>query len=289
MHLLYLIFGNNSGNYLQAYASITSFKAFSNDIKSINVITDVPEWFDSISHWLNIIPLTQEQLREWKGEYNYFWRAKIKAIQETCRIYPNQPVIYLDTDTFLYKESDRIADLLRQNKALMHINEGPVQQDRSKTIRKMYNQIRILKDAPVKNLHTCDMWNAGVAASPNTAGGDEYQLALDLCDYLCRNKVTDRLLEQFSLSVALKKTYGLEEVDTEIAHYWSNKDEWNQHWSQFFLSNTFKGGSIDDYIQNFRHLNLHEIPVMRISKNTKKRLINWVNKKFPDLKVEYAR
>jgi len=290
MHLLYLIFGNHYHNYLQAYASISSFKTNCKELKTINIITDHPVWFEAIKSDINIIPLSAEQLREWKGEHNYFWRAKIKAIETLSKTYKNEPIVYLDTDTFLYNDKSKIADTLSQNKALMHLNEGAIKNDSSKTVKKMHRQITVLSGSPVENLADYDMWNAGVVASPNTKDSQEFELALSVCDFLCENKVTDRLLEQFSLSVALKHTYGLEESSDCIAHYWSNKEEWNQYWNELFLSNIFRGSDLTQFVSEFDKQGFSKMPpILKISKNTKKRLIKWVEKKFPDKEVVYLK
>ena len=289
MHLLYLIFGNNYDNYLQAHASILSFKAHCKELKTINIITDSPQWFSSTSgEQLHITQLSPQQLQAWKGEHNFFWRAKIKAIQQISQTYPGEPIVYLDTDTFLYTGASRITQRLAENKALMHLEEGPIKEDSSKTIKKMYRQILDLPDAPLENLADYHMWNAGVVASPNSKDGREFALALKLCDYLCKMQVTDRLIEQFSLSVALEHCYGLEESMESIAHYWSNKKQWNAFWSQFFLSASFKNISPSEMPQHFTQQDFAEAPaVLKISKNTKKRLISWLEKKFPDKKVVY--
>ena len=288
MHLLYLIFGDNYPNYLQAYASIISFRANCKELKTINVITDHPIWFESFREDINVITLSQEQLREWKGTHNYFWRAKIKAIETLSKMYQNEPIVYLDTDTFLYQNKSKIADTLANNKALMHLNEGAIKNDSSKAVKKMHQQIAALSDAPVEDLANYDMWNAGVVATPNTKNSKEFALALSICDFLCQNKVTDRLLEQFSLSAALKHTYGLEESEDVIAHYWSNKEEWNQYWSEFFLSNIFQGFDLKQTVDKFTQQDFSKMPpITKISKNTKNRLIKWVENKFPDKKTIY--
>lgn len=289
MHLLYLIFGNNFNNYLQAYASIFSFKAKNSDLKTVNVITDHPEWFEHIKDSVVVIPLSEEQLIAWKGPYNYFWRAKIKAIETLSKQYQNEPIVYLDTDTFLYTNTEKMVGTLRNNVALMHLNEGLIKNDKTKTVKKMYKQTQALHDSSVDNLHNHEMWNAGVVASPNTKNGEEFVLALEICDFLCKNKVTDRLLEQFSLSVALKTTYGLEECQNSIAHYWSNKEEWNRHWSEFFLTTLFQDWDINYCVAKFNEQDFSKIPILKISKNTKKRLTLWVEKNFPDKKREYLK
>ena len=288
MHSLYLIFGDHYPNYLQAYASIISFKANAKNLKTINVVTDNPSWFEPFKDDINIILISPEQLQEWKGKHNYLWRPKIKAIQMLCERYPNEPVIYTDADTFMYRDDASMLRSLANNKAVMHLNEGAIKNGWSKTVNKMHQRISQLSDAPIAGLENYDMWNAGVVATPNTKNGAEFELALATCDYLCEHKVPIFYIEQFSLSAALKDTYGLEEAQEVIAHYWSNKEEWNQYWNEYLLSRVFKGVSFSEMVSSFNQQDFSKMPpTMRITKNTQKRLINWVKKKFPDKKVVY--
>lgn len=288
MHSLYLIFGDHYPNYLQAYASIISFKANAKNLKTINVVTDNPSWFEPFKDDINIILISPEQLQEWKGKHNYLWRPKIKAIQMLCERYPNEPVIYTDADTFMYRDDASMLQSLANNKAVMHLNEGAIKNGWSKTVNKMHQRISQLSDAPIAGLENYDMWNAGVVATPNTKNGAEFELVLATCDYLCEHKVPIFYIEQFSLSAALKDTYGLEEAQEVIAHYWSNKEEWNQYWNEYLLSRVFKGVSFSEMVSSFNQQDFSKMPpTMRITKNTQKRLINWVKKKFPDKKVVY--
>src|ERR1700712_98113 len=103
MNLLYITFGDDLGIHLQAAFSICSFLSKSNnDINSINMITDKPFFYNHLKEKVNVISITQQELEDWKGEHQFFWRIKIKAIEKICKMYPNSPVMYLDTDTFLF-------------------------------------------------------------------------------------------------------------------------------------------------------------------------------------------
>lgn len=80
----------------------------------------------------------------------------------------------------------------------------------------------------------------------------------------------------------------MEESDDVIAHYWSNKEEWNQYWSEFFLSNIFQGFGLKQTVDKFTQQDFSKMPpITKISKNTKNRLIKWVENKFPDKKTIY--
>src|ERR1700710_800580 len=103
MNICLLNFGENISYHTQTSFCIYSLLANCADsVKTINVITDKPLFYNHLKQQINIIPITENELTDWKGKYQFIWRIKIKAIEKICSLYPNCPVIYLDTDTFVY-------------------------------------------------------------------------------------------------------------------------------------------------------------------------------------------
>jgi hypothetical protein len=281
MNLLYLTFGENISNHIQAHFSILSFLTHQKEIRTINVITDVPSFYNSIKHRINIIKINEETLKEWKGEYDFFWRIKIKAIEMLCSKYKNEPVVYLDSDTFLYSDIKPIANALLNGTAFMHEKEGELSRAKSKTEKRMWQQVKNGVFGDIKILASHAMWNAGVVATPNHKNNSECLLALQICDEMCSQGVTKRLIEQFALSVALHETYGLQEANNAIAHYWSNKENWNSAIEKFLLSAHFKSFTVEQTTEAIKDFNLSELPVKMKAKNTNKRLKRITEKFFP--------
>ncbi|MFN2457748.1 MAG: hypothetical protein ABR502_06085 [Chitinophagaceae bacterium] len=278
MHLLYITFGNNLAIHSQAAFSIYSFLAQDEKIDSINVITDAPAYYSHLKDVVRIFLAGKEQLEEWKGPHLFFWRIKIKALQCICKEYTGDPVVYLDTDTFLYKPADHLVKILVKGFALMHEDEGALSNANTKTEKRMWRQI---KGRPFANLPMDTqqhMWNAGVVATPNTKGGADCELALRLCDELCAAGVTRKLIEQFALSRALQHTYGLQPAHTAIAHYWSNKEEWNRYITAFFTEAFAKGYSREELIAAMRDFDFTHIPVKKRVRNTSQRLHHIVDR-----------
>lgn len=281
MNLLYLTFGENISNHIQAHFSILSFLTHQKEIRTINVITDVPSFYNSIKHRINIIKINEETLKEWKGEYDFFWRIKIKAIEMLCSKYKNEPVVYLDSDTFLYSDIKLIADALLNGSAFMHEKEGELSKAKSKTEKRMWQQVKNRVFGDIKILASHAMWNAGVVALPNQKNNSESLLALQICDEMCKQGVTKRLIEQFALSVSLNETYGLQEAKTAIAHYWSNKENWNNAIEKFLLSANFRSFTFEQTIEAIKDFDFNELPVKTRAKNTNRRLKNLTDKFFP--------
>ena len=287
MHLLYITFGDNNKNHTQAYFSVYSFLAKDIKFSSVNIITDKPLYYKSIENRVNIIKVDTKKLEEWKGVHGFFWRIKIKAIELICESYPGEPVLYVDSDTFLYGNPNHLSALFQRNKAAMFENEGPLNSLKSKTMRTMTAQLRGVEIDGINNFGKLSMWNAGVVFTPNTREQQEVKLALRICDEMCRLKVKDQFVEQFALSVALQLCYGLEPSSHIIAHYWSNKEEWNDLIRAFFIENKMRNLSWEEELDHFRQINLLQYPVVKISKNTNARLKRLIDKIFPDKKKAF--
>src|SRR5579875_1144250 len=161
MNLLYITCGANASIHSQAAFSIYSFLSCKAPVHSINIITDAPEYYHHLRNKATIIPVNDALLQDWKGPHNFFWRIKIKAIEQICAQYAGQPVVYLDTDTFLYGAHNQLQQLLAAGCALMHENEGRLHQQKAKTARLMHRQINHRSFGGLNMQDDACMWNAG--------------------------------------------------------------------------------------------------------------------------------
>ncbi|MDB5193392.1 MAG: hypothetical protein JWQ96_2955 [Segetibacter sp.] len=278
MHLLYITFGENVFVHAQAAYSIYSFISKKEAIRSINVITDSPTYYNHIGSAINILPIDEKQLEEWKGPHDFFWRIKIKALQKVSQLYAGEAMVYLDTDTLLYSNIDALQNVLAAGHAIMHEDEGPLEKAVSKTEKKMWKQVKERTFGGVIMTGAKHMWNAGVVGTPNTKAGTEYDLALNICDEMCAAGVKRRLIEQFALSTALSEVYGIKPAEEFIAHYWSNKEEWEKHIAMFFTEAYAKGYSTEEAAAVIEAFDFAKIPVKKRIKNTAVRLHALVDK-----------
>ena len=288
MHLLYITFGKDIANHIQAAFSICSFLTQQSQPASVNIITDEPAFYRHFGARLNVIEIDAKQLDEWKGPHNFLWRIKIKAIANICDSYPGQPVVYLDTDTFLYRHAEHLRSVLEKGHALMHENEGELSKASSKTEKKMWGQVKNKLFGNTKIAAEDAMWNAGIVATPNTKNGTDMQLALQICDDMCAAGVTKRLIEQFALSVALAHTYGLMPASDSIAHYWSNKEDWNAAIANFFMQSYLQNLSLAQTIDALKELDFSGLAVVKKTTNTNKRLQKKIDSVFPARDVFYV-
>ncbi|MCX6296448.1 MAG: hypothetical protein NTX97_10350, partial [Bacteroidetes bacterium] len=224
MNILYLVIGENPLHHAQTCFSIYSFLNQTNATDRVYVITDVPDFYNRLSEKINIIPINQAQLKDWQGEHKFFWRAKIKALEHICTLHPDESVLYLDTDTFLFGNLETLKSDLKN--PMMHLNEGKLSERKSKTEKRMWQGVKnkIFGGITIQENHC--MWNAGVVGIPANKGLKICELALTICDGMLAEKVTPYFIEQFSSSVALSENGDMKAADKYIGHYWSNKDEW---------------------------------------------------------------
>jgi hypothetical protein len=287
MNLLYLTFGNNATIHSQTAFSIYSFLAQATAVSSVNIITDNGDFYKHLSPKATIIQVTQTELNEWKGKHQFFWRIKIKAIEKICHLYPNEPVLYLDTDTFLFGDIHVINNSLTKGKALMHENEGALSVKKTKTQKNMWLQIAGKSFGNVAMQPTDCMWNAGVVGIPNTKNGKECELALAICDDMCSKGITRYFIEQYSLSLALEKMYGLSEAKSVIVHYWSVKEIWNKQITDFFMAAYFAQWDYEKMIMEIKCFDATAIPFFQRIKNTNLRLKGVIDKLFSNKNVQY--
>lgn len=281
MIITYLVFGNNDSNFCQANFSILTFLAQKENNDTVAIVTDNPEKFNSLKKKVTVLVVNKETLTKWKGEYNFFWRIKIKALQLISSKFDNQHILYLDSDTFLFGNLNNIRSNLNDNKNLMHTKEGKLSEISSKTERLMWKQLKNQKYDQIEiNLNTC-MWNAGVIAI-SQKNINKLDQTLEICDQMCANNVTKRLIEQFAFSIAMNDSVDLLSVENEIGHYWGNKKMWNNKISEFINNCFMKNLSLEQQIEKVTNINFEDIPIRIKIPNTRKRLEKKLYRLFPD-------
>lgn len=289
MNLLYLVFGANVRNHFQAHFSILSFLRHRGaGLGTVTVVTDAPDFYRHLAGHVQVLPVHEGTLREWKGEFDFFWRIKIKALEHVAAQAPGQPILYLDSDTFLHGSFAGLLAELAAGRALMHEPEGALAALGSKTERRMWQQVggRPFGGVAIEARHV--MWNAGVVGVPAQGAAEAIALALRICDELSQAGVTPRLIEQFALSVALQERFELRAARPYIGHYWSTKDEWNEVIAAFLLESSLKSRTVDEDAAALAGFDFRAVPVKRRLKNTRHRLVRAVDRLFPPRETEFA-
>jgi hypothetical protein len=245
----------------------------------VYVMTDAPDFYERLNGKIKILTINKTQLDDWKGTHQFFWRAKIKAIEHICTLHPKESVLYLDTDTFLYSDLKRLKSDL--DNPVMHLNEGALSELKSKTEKLMWQQVGNKNFGSVQIQTHHAMWNAGAVGIPANKGLKICQLALDICDDMLVANVTQRLIEQFALGVALSENGDMKPAESYIGHYWSNKEEWSIAIQRFIINSSLKNNSLETDIENIKRFNFSKMSILKRIPNTQIRLKKLVEKWFP--------
>ena len=133
MNIFFMIFGEKAVHHVQAYLSIRTFQKQLGPDDQIFVMATHPELYASSG--VEVIPISDDTITEWKGKHGFFWRAKIKAIEYMAVHYPDHHLMYLDTDTILYGSLSDLKRRLDEGCGLMHLNEGHPSEMTSRSLR----------------------------------------------------------------------------------------------------------------------------------------------------------
>jgi hypothetical protein len=288
MNIVYLVFGDNLENYQQVYFSIYTAFIHKGDQDKIIVITENVSLFQSFEDKIEVISIDRKIIEEWEGTHKFFWRVKIKALELIAQKYPSDPILYLDGDTFFFQNIDALRRSLFQGQNYMHINEGKLSVLPTKTEKLMWNQIKNKSYAGIEiDKNTC-MWNAGLIGISNKHL-ECLKLTLNINDTLCADKATRRLIEQFSFSVSLNEYSKLLPAEDLVGHYWGNKEQWNLIISDFLKECFMKDYSFEQIISKIQEMDLRQYPIWVRRSNTQKRLKNFIDSFYKDLKPEYVK
>lgn len=234
MNLLYFITGNNLNLHSQCYFSILSFWA-QEHIENVYIYTDFPDYYRCLDGKVHIRILTQEQILDWKGPANNYFRVKIKLMEDYCqRQEIAKPFIYLDTDTFLCRPCGDLISGLEAGKAFMHKKEGLLRKMKHSGAR-MWKQMHDRTFGGIMITQNTCMWNAGLIALPAYRQAEIINQALTICDEINHLGVRHFLVEQCSVSITLNEHFELQPADQWIGHYWAAKDYWARPIADFFF------------------------------------------------------
>jgi hypothetical protein len=279
MNIFYIIFGDNIIHHVQAYLSIRSFQQQTEGSDRLIVVTTKPELYARAG--IAVEPVTDAVIKEWEGEYRFFWRVKIKAMEYLCAKYPEGHLLYLDTDTFLYGQLGALKAKLDEGCGMMHLDEGHPSAMKTKSLR-MWKQVAGRQYAGITIGRHHNMWNAGVVAIPESKKQDVVATALAICDSMLADGVERVVIEQYSLSIALHEKTHLVPADGYIGHYWGNKSEWERMAYDVIARAYMKNLSVADELEALDISKLAQTPIFVRRSSTAKRLSRFIAKIFKD-------
>jgi hypothetical protein len=286
MNLLYIVFGDDLSYHLEAYLSIRSFQKQLTADDRIFVLTTKPEYYRH-AH-VEILPITEKTIEEWKGPHHFFFRVKILALDYLRQRYPNDHLLYLDSDTFLFGNLEILRQRLNEGKGLMHLKEGHPSKMRGGSL-KMWKRVggRTYGGVTLGEQH--DMWNAGVTGIPAGKAQQVTATSLAICDGMLEDGANTFILEQYSSSVSMAEHTQLCATDDQIGHYWGNKAEWEQLSADLLLRAFMKESTLEEELTAITDELLLSKPVYVHKSSTAEKLHRKITKMFPNRDFRYAK
>lgn len=223
----------------------------------------------------------ETQLNEWQGEAQFFWRVKIKAVEAAISSEPNQDILYIDSDTFLYDDLSAIKAGLVEGKPYMHTLETTLGTKSSRRLERIYHALNQRSFEQYQITPQSEMWNAGVIALPAASAPSYIADTLMLCDAMTATNCERILLEQFAFSLALNRESKLQSAEKSIGHYWGNKESWNQATQLFILHGLMQGMNFKELCEYSGSFNFLSLPLIKTPSNRAKKLHHLIDKCFP--------
>ena len=192
---IYLLYGNSDDSYTEAAYSIGTLRQrLAGAAARIIVFTDQP---NRLKDWPVITESVADQLGVMRGKTDFSHRAKLCVIWNCFEKYSGN-VIYLDSDTFVRGNIDKLAGRLTKGTAIMHAFEcfNP-------EIGLAGFQTQLAGGMTYRFSAESQMYNAGVIGL-HRDNREIVNLALALCDAILDTGSRLHTAEQFSVSEALR-------------------------------------------------------------------------------------
>ena len=165
MNIVYFVIGDSAVIHIQVGFSIRTILSQTSEEDTVYVVTDTPTMYCNLPHVVTI-PITQERIKEWRGKHDFFWRVKIKVLQQIAQMSPDKAMMYLDGDTFLHGSLTEIKEQLGKNRGMMHLDEGCPSEMKERSLS-MWHTVSGKTYAGITIGPQHHMWNAGVVAIPS--------------------------------------------------------------------------------------------------------------------------
>ena len=276
MNIVYFVIGDSTVIHIQVGFSIRTILSQTSDEDTIYVVTDTPTMYCNLPHVVTI-PITQERIKEWRGKHDFFWRVKIKVLQQIAQTSPDKAMMYLDGDTFLHGSLMEIKEQLGKNRGLMHLDEGCPSQMKERSLS-MWHTVngKTYAGATIGPQH--HMWNAGVVAIPASLVGKVTDMALAVCDGMLDDGSEPVTVEQYALSIALYECADqLIAADKWIGHYWHDKYHWCSYIAKFFVKAYRLNYTIDEQIEKIRQTDLAWVHKRLLIKRTLAKFLGMIH------------
>lgn len=238
-NLVLLSYGNEA-EYLRAIFCVLSFFAWydrDEALPRIIIYTDKPDFFynhlgkEHIEYYL----ITSNELVEMLNQTGFLHRRKVKVIDLTFQRYPDDDVLFLDSDTFIIAEPSSLIAALEPGFSYMHKKEYTI--NTGLDLFTSYNQAEypqaflryiLSRDfeigGGVETFSGADYsWNSGVLGLHRNFS-HYMDNVLELTDGFY-NSSKWFISEQLAFSFILQRKTTIKPADHLVLHYWGKREK----------------------------------------------------------------
>jgi len=191
---------------------------------SLSVFTDRAAHFASIADQADVHEMPPDQIRRWRGRYDFTHRLKPLLVQEMARRFPSETLLYLDADTFLVRPPEDVLSPIGPGRSVMHAREAHLCASGDYQMRNFRRHLSRLsfRGAPI-DLDRW-MWNAGVIGLDPAGFGlvDDWIAFIDEVWPRYRRG----LVEQYGIAMLVQQAGVVSSCEDAVVHYWYQKDEY---------------------------------------------------------------
>lgn len=187
---------------------------------------------------VRLVGITAAQIQKWRGAIDFVHRVKVEILHDAGQKFDGS-LFYVDGDTYFHEDPTELFSCVTDEKSLMHVAEGAIDQNRdllSKKIKKFLKKNKFsVSGEEVSVAPSTVMWNAG-AIGISQKNKNLLPSILELTDrtYAVYAK---HIMEQLAFSYYLQKHTQVFAADSVIGHYWNQKNEYQKMIDVFFSEN----------------------------------------------------
>ncbi|MCS7077758.1 MAG: hypothetical protein NZ455_13700 [Bacteroidia bacterium] len=230
--LVYQSYGSEDG-YTQTLYSILTALAFAPKKVEVHLYTDNPSAFRVITNQVYFHNLTQETIKQWRGVHDFTHRLKIMMLLNLHEQFAQNPILYLDGDTFFTQNYEQILNRITDKSILMHMKEYFIATHTTGQMKRFRKNMRRLTFQGMPINLDIYMWNAGVIGFL-PVHIPILRRVVEFVDEIYP-QYPKHIIEQFAVSYFFQREYDIQSCDTYIKHYWSQKLQYTST-IQSFLS-----------------------------------------------------
>ncbi|MBB5436372.1 hypothetical protein HDC92_000036 [Pedobacter sp. AK017] len=234
-NVILLSYGNKT-EYCRAVFCILSFLSWTKvEKRGVRIIlyTDQPDFFKPyfFSVAIQYIHLTPVLLKQMLGNTDFSHRRKVVAINDVARRFPEQDLLFIDTDTFFFANPKILTGEFKSGQSFMHVKEHTIAE--SLALFTSYKQpeyptafIKYLNSSSFSIAGKTEIfsetdysWNSGILGISKSSFNYLPDI-LKLTDLFYEHSKWF-LSEQLAFSFTLQRRTKIKAAAQVILHYWS--------------------------------------------------------------------